>query len=36
LQSLRFELQTIRERFVFEVVGYLSFRLRRRFNKLPY
>jgi hypothetical protein len=35
LQSLRFELQTIRERFVFEVVGYLSFRLRRRFNTLP-
>jgi hypothetical protein len=36
LQSLRFQLQAIRERFVFEAVGYLSFRLRRRFNRLPY
>jgi hypothetical protein len=36
LQSFRFQLQAIRERFVFETVGYLSFRLRRRFNRLPY
>jgi hypothetical protein len=36
LQSLRFELQAIRERLVFQVFGYLSFRLRKRFNRLPY
>jgi hypothetical protein len=35
-QDLRFELQSIREKIVFEVVGYLSFRLRRHFNRLPY
>jgi hypothetical protein len=36
LQGSRFQLEVIRERFVFEVVGHLSFRLRRRFNRLPY
>jgi hypothetical protein len=36
LQDWRFQLRAIRENIVFQVVGHLSFRLRRRFNRLPY
>jgi hypothetical protein len=34
-QTLKFELRRIRERVVFWMIGYLSFRVRRRFNRLP-
>jgi hypothetical protein len=34
-QTLQFELRRIRERFSFQMFGYLSFRIRRRLNRVP-
>jgi hypothetical protein len=34
-QTLKFELRRIREKVVFQMIGYLSFRVRRHFNRLP-
>jgi hypothetical protein len=34
-QTLKFELRRIREKFSFQMFGYLSFRIRRRLNRVP-
>jgi len=34
-QTLRFTLKTMRQALTFRIFGYLTYRLRRRFNKLP-
>ncbi len=35
-QTLAFRLRSMREWIVFQAVGFLSFRVRRRFNKIPF